>query len=233
MGLDGVELVMECEQEFGISIPDADASAVRTPGQLAMLIIKLMRQDGGRLPASICPSASLFYDLRRKLVSDGVQRDHIRPGSRFKDLMPTPGEVRRSDYTLRTHLGSLTQRTPADQVFRFLAPTLALAALAPLVYYTATQHAHNYVVGVVCGLSLLAVTTITVLYGCRRSALIDPDQQLGERINATIARSASSVENPQELAVWLRVRTIVAEQLGLAVDEVEPDADFVKDLGLG
>lgn len=34
MGLDGVEMIMEVEDEFGITIPDSDASEMRTVGDL-------------------------------------------------------------------------------------------------------------------------------------------------------------------------------------------------------
>jgi acyl carrier protein len=45
MGLDSVELVMECEDEFQIRIADADASATETVGQLQTLCIRLVEEQ--------------------------------------------------------------------------------------------------------------------------------------------------------------------------------------------
>jgi len=38
LGLDTVELVMRCEEEFGVDLPDADLEHVRTVGDLYRLI---------------------------------------------------------------------------------------------------------------------------------------------------------------------------------------------------
>ncbi len=46
MGLEMVELVMDCEDEFGISIPSAAVSDVRTVGQFFDLVLMLIRSSG-------------------------------------------------------------------------------------------------------------------------------------------------------------------------------------------
>lgn len=46
MGLEMVELVVDCEAEFGISIPDAAAAGVRTVGQFSDLVVALVRSGG-------------------------------------------------------------------------------------------------------------------------------------------------------------------------------------------
>lgn len=42
MGLDSVELVMHVEEEFEIEIPDEEASAMRTVGQLHNGVMRLI-----------------------------------------------------------------------------------------------------------------------------------------------------------------------------------------------
>ena len=39
-GLDAVELIMECEQEFNIAIPDDDAETVQTVGDIINYLFK-------------------------------------------------------------------------------------------------------------------------------------------------------------------------------------------------
>lgn len=46
MGLEMVELVMDCEDEFGITLPAAVASEVRTVGQFFDLVLTLIRSSG-------------------------------------------------------------------------------------------------------------------------------------------------------------------------------------------
>ena len=46
MGLEMVELVMECEDEFGVSIPDAAAGEIKTVGQFFDLVLALTRSSG-------------------------------------------------------------------------------------------------------------------------------------------------------------------------------------------
>ena len=57
-------------------------------------------------------------------------------------------------------------------------------------------------------------------------------KSLRELIQQSVAASTPFDCSAEELVVWLRVRTIVAEQLGRSVKDVTPDADFVKDLGM-
>jgi hypothetical protein len=46
VGLEMVELVMDCEDEFGIKIPDEAAGDVRTVGQFFDLVLALTRSNG-------------------------------------------------------------------------------------------------------------------------------------------------------------------------------------------
>jgi hypothetical protein len=49
MGLDTVEFVIELEKEFGVVIPDEEASVITTVGELALLIVRLLRVQGRRM----------------------------------------------------------------------------------------------------------------------------------------------------------------------------------------
>lgn len=178
MGLDGVELVMECEDEFGISISDADAAATCTPGQLTELVIRLMHRDGTPPHASVCPTAMLFYQLRHRLIEEGVPRSRIRPREQIHEVFQTHRRLWLSRYTLLTHLGVHLKRMKSNVYEDFLTKSLR------------------------------------------------------ELIQQSVAASTPFDCSAEELVVWLRVRTIVAEQLGRSVKDVTPDADFVKDLGM-
>src|SRR4051812_13161278 len=92
MGLDTVELVMELEDEFEISIPDEDAAKIQTLGDTLGYILYLLR-DRQQL---VCPSARAFYKVRRELMTTcGVDRGAIHPDSRIGDLLPDETQRRK------------------------------------------------------------------------------------------------------------------------------------------
>ena len=61
MGLDGVEIVMETEETFGIEIPDAIAERLYTPGDLIEYVLSQLATT----PSDSCLTQQLFYRLRR------------------------------------------------------------------------------------------------------------------------------------------------------------------------
>ena len=48
MGLDGVEMVMATEERFGITISDAEAELIRTPGMLIDLVVSKVHLNSER-----------------------------------------------------------------------------------------------------------------------------------------------------------------------------------------
>ena len=85
MGLDTVELVMEIEDEFGLSIPDADAEMIQTVGQMHAYVCGKLRPT----KEPVCPSARAFYRLRRALRrAQPVPRRCVRPSSLVSRLIP-------------------------------------------------------------------------------------------------------------------------------------------------
>jgi hypothetical protein len=97
-GFDSVELIMDMEDVFGISIPDADAELIQTADELHAYLV-------GRVAAvpshdhSRCASAAAFYHTRRTLVADsGVDPRRIGPGTLMDQFLPTDPLMRRSEW---------------------------------------------------------------------------------------------------------------------------------------
>ena len=85
MGLDGVEMVMQWEESFGITIADADAAALRTPRAATELICRQLGVEAGR--KGVCLSQRAFYRLRRVLTrAHGYPRGSITPNRPVRDL---------------------------------------------------------------------------------------------------------------------------------------------------
>ena len=94
MGLDAVEIVMEVEESFGITIPEDRAGNVRTVGELYAIVLDLTK-DINR-DNSVCVTASTFRSLRRHLIPYVSNARSIRPPQAIGDSLPLPGRQRLS-----------------------------------------------------------------------------------------------------------------------------------------
>ena len=82
MGLDSVELVMHVEEEFEIEIPDDEASAMRTVGQVHECIIRLItaKADNAEPPDRDAVMRKLVDIVVMQL---SVKPDEVTPNARF------------------------------------------------------------------------------------------------------------------------------------------------------
>jgi acyl carrier protein len=90
MGLDTVEIVMELEDEFQLSIPDDVASNIATVGETFDFIVATLRNRCVTAPrGSFCLTARRFRELRKNLVVEfGMPHRAIRPSAMIGDLIP-------------------------------------------------------------------------------------------------------------------------------------------------
>lgn len=113
MGLEAVELVMDIEDRFGTSLPEAEIERLQTIGDLhAFLMARIESQN-----PDICPSATMFYPIRRILVDKfNVDRADVKPSSRLGSLLDT--ESRKPFW--RTIKSTLATRLPNLKRSRWL-----------------------------------------------------------------------------------------------------------------
>lgn len=86
MGLEVVEIVMDIEEEFGVSLQDQEVSLLQpTVGSL----VHYVQSKVDSLESDRCATAAAFYRLRRFFIEElNVQRGSIRPDTRLEDLIP-------------------------------------------------------------------------------------------------------------------------------------------------
>ena len=66
MGLDGLEMVLEFEDEFGVSIPDAVAERMSSPDfAWAVMAIRIQREVGGNLAELLVTVAETMTERER------------------------------------------------------------------------------------------------------------------------------------------------------------------------
>lgn len=88
MGLDTVELVMDVENRFDITVDDRDAEHLATAGQLCDYVVSALRR---RLPTSpsACLTAHQFYTVRSEFLREwDVGRGWVRPRTRLSGIIP-------------------------------------------------------------------------------------------------------------------------------------------------
>ncbi len=238
MGLDTVELVMEVEEEFGITIPDRDAGSIRTVGELHEYVAA--RIDPA--PGSRCLSAATFYHLRRSLPGPlGLACDRLRPSTPTAELIPRDG--RRSAW--RSVEQQLGWRLPPLKRPRWLVRTLegvvCLLFLASLLACVTDRISAEGLIAIVL-IQVAALVPKAVLLarltepfatrippGCESVRdLVGSALMLNF---AVIRRQAGFPPAPAE--IFEKIRAVVSEQLGVPPEQITPVTRFVEDLGAG
>lgn len=84
MGLDGVELLMAVEEEFGIEIPDHAAEKMTTVGDT----YEFLKRELKAVPPNHCLKQKLFFKFRRALIENyKIDRREITLEKKLKDLV--------------------------------------------------------------------------------------------------------------------------------------------------
>jgi len=231
MGLEGVELVMAVEEEFGIAIDDRDAEQILTVGGLWDYICERVTFA----PAPFCATAASFYRLRRAFMATALaSRSDFRPDAPIEPMLP-----RQHRRAIWKQLGQAAEtQLPALELPPMLEQAQMMAIIGLPLIAAMVMAANDQV--------LLAVAMLfggAVLLAQLLSVLVIPWQTQFNPAWATAGGLAQTVVgmNPgiwnvpatqsREIA-WERLRVLIAETLGVSVDLVRPEARFVNDLGM-
>lgn len=87
MGLDGVEIVISCEEEFGVELTDFEVETFLTPRDMIECIWRKIRgRETG--DSTACRTQAAFYRLRRVIVNAwDVPRTSVKPDSAVAGLL--------------------------------------------------------------------------------------------------------------------------------------------------
>lgn len=227
MGLDGVELVMAIEDEFGITIPDSDYAELRTVGNMVDYCLDRIQAAKTKR----CPNFEAFFAIRR-LVRD-VRHDselRIRPRDNVDTVLDVAERKRfwqRLPILLQTYPRPL-RRPP------WLRQTLVgLVLCFPIVLLTVFPWLAET-------LFLIAVATVTlgiILYRFTiglRSQTPEGFTTFGDITKRIVGLTVAT--NPPAKTdyetVFSMIKEIIIDTLGVDDDEVVPAARFIEDLGV-
>ena len=130
MGMDLVEIVVRTEDAFGITIPDADATQITTPRELADFVAT-------KVPLSdepSCLSQQAFYFLRERFQPHlSFSRQAFRPNTPLEKIVPM--QDRQIIWaTLQTEVGAKALPDLARPIWLFW--TLAASTVFVFFYTT-------------------------------------------------------------------------------------------------
>jgi len=231
MGLDTVELVMDIEEAFDISILDNRASQMLTVGDVYEFILESTKD--ATLSSKRCITAAVFYELRRHSRSIGFSVTEFRPRSKIDSVIPLIG--RRSCWNaLASKMDVRFPRLARPSWLSLLICTITTSVVFSIFGLYAKP---SVAIGVASAL-ILGVVTMSILILLTKPFAIYPPSSCSTvrdfvtnivAINyQTLAKRYSS-RNPTD--IWNVLQLIVAEQLGVDRSMVVPTARFVQDLG--
>ena len=241
MGLDFVELMMEAENRFGVSLEGVDWSNVWTVGDLANAIRSRLGE-----PADGCPSLAAFFALREAVrVACGDDELRVRPSERLADRLTGP-QRRRLWKRLPDLIGC---RPPGlnlaiGDLGTFGGWATLLGGLGMLAATgAAAVGAGGMWIVVPPALGLGAATTAFGLWAfpplrTRPPWMWETFGQVARRVAARDraaqreAAGGASPPYPGRGAVFAELREIIAESFSVPLDDITPQARLVEDLRL-
>lgn len=229
MGLDGVELVMAFEEQFGISISDAEAESTVTPGLVVDLIFSRLQATDEKT----CQSQRAFHLLRRALMPlANKRRSEIAPDTPLKDLIPRKETQRRW-----RELKEAVQARSWPTLVRPWWLTVSLCGATLLIFFGLIGELMRRFSPADGVLPSLVATSVTAgfiylaIVNTRRFRACISSRHRRVRDLVPYAITSDEIKWTREQVSQL-VRKIVLEQLGIPESKYREDARFVEDLGL-
>jgi acyl carrier protein len=229
MGLDGVELVMEVEDHFGITIQDTTAERIRTVGDL----VSLIHDRVSTAQRSYCPTLPAFLKLRASVrASSSDDSLRIRPRDKIAEIL-TPLQRRELWKRLENLLGTLPRQLRRPPALRNFLAASAVAMLFASVWIAAAIDFRVFPL-------TLAVAAIAIfcLHAFTVSFRVTPPQDwvtFGDVavkiVGATMATKYLHLRSIDD--IFVELRPIIVETLGVDQDEMVLSARFIEDLGVG
>ena len=232
MGLDSIELVMEVEKTFNITIPDQEAEKIRTVGDLHTVVWNhLAERHSNR-----CNSQILFYKLRNNFSEAlKIQKKYFTPVTSLNNVFPQ--ENRRKKYS---EFGKAIDLTLPSLVltgkWKSLLNNFGLISIAGSFLYAAiftilfNQSFWIFLIPV----SAIIVTLIFSKLLNPKRIIIEPDsvRNFTEKTLAINFDTLTKDAGVNRKEVENVINQIIVDKIGVDWDEIAPEKSFTDDLGV-
>ncbi len=237
MGLDGVELVMGLEEEFGIEFSDADAERMQTPRDVIDHIMRTVYGGQKR-----CTSRAGFYQFRRACVSAlGVPRNQVRPDTQLTMLMPA-ANIQTAWSQLREAMGMDPCSWPHLEYPKVVSWLRMVVFLSTMTACIASGGYFHLLAGCLMfflsfPIAILVDHWLTQKFAHRQTILPEKLVTIANLIDAVVPQEWMKAEGIitqwDRERVALKVKEIVIDQLGIDEKQYHEDARFIEDFGVG
>lgn len=233
MGLDTVELVMNIEEAFDVTITDKQASQMETVADIYEFLILSIASTNAN--STVCLKSAAFYDLRRHLQTLGIAREKIRPSATLKEVFPI---LRRRSLwhklskSMQVRLPRLVRPSWLALLNCLLVAVITFGSM-PLLKPASTNFLQ-----VVLGSVFIAALSSTVLYFLTLPLAVVPCIRcltMRDLLNELVATNYRKLANRYSAHLpadtWSTLQHIIATTLGIDKSAVIPSARIVQDLG--
>ncbi|KPL21299.1 MAG: hypothetical protein AMJ75_10230 [Phycisphaerae bacterium SM1_79] len=230
MGLQGVEVVMDLEEAFGVELKDDQVVESVTPRMIGDVIFSKLKATDEH----ICQSQRALYILRKALLNMfNPERKSITPDTRFGDFI---GKLQEKEIW-----GQLGVAIPGRSWPRLARPlwmsplliavTLAIFSMTSITVYAAIRSLLGIEIGFIAGAVLAAVFAHIATKLTRPCKVRIPSRFKSVRDAIPYAITSDPVKSTRE-QVPVLVEQIVMEELGVKESECTEDSRFVDDFGM-
>jgi len=244
MGLEMTEMIMACEDAFGVDFREHERALyeVETVGDLHRCIVSIMHPCvTGR-----CPNVPVFVSLRRALAhSIPLAKSDIGLDTRLLDLLPArewfeqwPALQSSLAYELPSPYPIQPMPPPVLIVGLGLFGTLVLELLLLSVLLDADTWERWHLLIFLAPL-LLPLVAVIMAASIARAPIeyhlpAETMRELVGRIVSHTHRGLGPEGTPwNDASVWNELRDMISERFDVEKDRITPETHFIKDLGFG
>jgi hypothetical protein len=246
MGLDPIELIMDVEEAFDLTIPDQEAEKMVTVGHMYRYVLARLEERGTVWRSSgRCPSQIAFHQFRRILVEGmEIERGAVRLATPLGQIVGVEGRSEAWDRLGRAVGGSWPRLVRPDWLIRRIGSVLIALFIVSVVITFIGGLVANAETGTIVLAGFVVPTLIVIGFDVLAWRLTAPLATEIPRDCSTVRDCVSLLLQSQSNAIlgdpsvrygpaelWAMIQRIVSTQLGVPLNEVTESATWV-DLGI-
>jgi acyl carrier protein len=242
-----VEIVLDVEETFGISLPDERMAEIRTVGELRDCIVEVLEHENTEGDGLTCVIFERLQEALQTVATRRASQEPITPETALSTLFPPIG--RRSAWkqltaSLDLPLPPLKRPHWISTIFLLMAVVLGwiTSILMLQVLFPVKTAASGWLIGGLGGLLGFAAIFLWWLVGRGLTwplAVFWPKdvRTVGGLSHYLLQKRYGEVVKKEQRfnreEVWCILQSIIAATLGVNRCDVTPEARFFEDLGAG